>query len=219
LGDMDFKVAGTTNGITALQMDIKIEGITQEIMQIALKQAKAARLHILGVMDEAISAPSEELSMFAPRIYTMQIPAKKIAEVIGKGGATIRQLTEETGTTIEIEDDGTIKIAATDGESAQNAITRIEQLTAELEVGTIYTGKVVRIVDFGAFVNILPGKDGLVHISQISTERVNNVTDHLSEGQEVKVKVLEVDRQGRVRLSIKEAMESAAPAADESKDA
>jgi len=219
LGDMDFKVAGTSNGITALQMDIKIEGITQEIMQIALKQAKAARLHILNVMDEAISAPSEELSMFAPRIYTMQIPQKKIAEVIGKGGATIRQLTEETGTTIEIGDDGTIKIAATDGESAANAISRIEQLTAELEVGTIYEGKVVRIVDFGAFVNILPGKDGLVHISQISTERVNNVSDHLSEGQEVKVKVLEVDRQGRVRLSIKEAMESAAPAADESKDA
>jgi len=219
LGDMDFKVAGTTSGITALQMDIKIEGITQEIMQIALKQAKAARLHILGVMDEAISAPSEELSMFAPRIYTMQIPQKKIADVIGKGGATIRQLTEETGTTIEIGDDGTIKIAATDGESAANAISRIEQLTAELEVGTIYEGKVVRIVDFGAFVNILPGKDGLVHISQISTERVNNVADHLSEGQEVKVKVLEVDRQGRVRLSIKEAMESAAPAADESKDA
>ena len=217
LGDMDFKVAGSTDGITALQMDIKIEGITQEIMQIALKQAKAARLHILEVMDEAISAPSEELSMFAPRIYTMKIPQKKIAEVIGKGGATIRQLTEETGTTIEIGDDGTIKIAATDGESAANAISRIEQLTAELEVGTIYEGKVVRIVDFGAFVNILPGKDGLVHISQISTERVNNVADHLSEGQEVKVKVLEVDRQGRVRLSIKEAMEKTAevtPAAE-----
>ena len=219
LGDMDFKVAGTAAGITALQMDIKIEGITQEIMQIALKQAKAARLHILGVMDEAISAPSEELSMFAPRIYTMKIPQKKIAEVIGKGGATIRQLTEETGTTIEIGDDGTIKIAATDGESAANAISRIEQLTAELEVGTIYEGKVVRIVDFGAFVNILPGKDGLVHISQISTERVNNVTDHLSEGQEVKVKVLEVDRQGRVRLSIKEAMEAAASSAEAPTDA
>ncbi len=184
-----------------------------------LNKHKAARLHILEVMDEAISAPSEELSMFAPRIYTMKIPQKKIAEVIGKGGATIRQLTEETGTTIEIGDDGTIKIAATDGESAANAISRIEQLTAELEVGTIYEGKVVRIVDFGAFVNILPGKDGLVHISQISTERVNNVADHLSEGQEVKVKVLEVDRQGRVRLSIKEAMESAAPAVDAPTDA
>ena len=217
LGDMDFKVAGTQNGITALQMDIKIEGITQEIMQIALKQAKAARIHILGVMDEAIAAPSEELSQFAPRIYTMSIPPKKIAEVIGKGGATIRQLTEETGTTIEIEDDGTIKIAATDGISAQNAISRIEQLTAELEVGTIYEGKVVRLVDFGAFVNVLPGKDGLVHISQISEERVNNVADHLSVGQEVKVKVVEVDRQGRVRLSIKEAMapaKEAAPASE-----
>ncbi|BBN80871.1 polyribonucleotide nucleotidyltransferase [Pseudoalteromonas sp. A25] len=215
LGDMDFKVAGTSAGVTALQMDIKIEGINKEIMQIALKQAKAARLHILSVMDEAISAPSEELSEFAPRIYTMSIPPKKIAEVIGKGGATIRQLTEETGTTIEIEDDGTIKIAATDGMSAKDAISRIEALTAELEVGTIYNGKVVRIVDFGAFVNVLPGKDGLVHISQISAERVNNVTDHLSVGQEVKVKVLEVDRQGRVRLSIKEAQEQPADKAPE----
>ena len=215
LGDMDFKVAGTNAGVTALQMDIKIEGITKEIMQIALKQAKAARLHILGVMDQAIAAPSEELSEFAPRIYTMNIPPKKIADVIGKGGATIRQLTEETGTTIEIEDDGTVKIAATDGQSAKDAIARVEALTAELEVGTLYTGKVVRIVDFGAFVNVLPGKDGLVHISQISEERVNNVSDHLSVGQEVKVKVLEVDRQGRVRLSIKEAAEKKADAEQE----
>ncbi|MFY8300405.1 polyribonucleotide nucleotidyltransferase [Pseudoalteromonas sp. SS15] len=215
LGDMDFKVAGTNAGVTALQMDIKIEGITKEIMQIALKQAKAARLHILGVMDQAIAAPSEELSEFAPRIYTMNIPPKKIADVIGKGGATIRQLTEETGTTIEIEDDGTVKIAATDGLSAKDAIARIEALTAELEVGTLYNGKVVRIVDFGAFVNVLPGKDGLVHISQISEERVNNVSDHLSVGQEVKVKVLEVDRQGRVRLSIKEAVEKKADAEQE----
>jgi polyribonucleotide nucleotidyltransferase len=215
LGDMDFKVAGTNAGVTALQMDIKIEGITKEIMQIALKQAKAARLHILGVMDQAIAAPSEELSEFAPRIYTMNIPPKKIADVIGKGGATIRQLTEETGTTIEIEDDGTVKIAATDGLSAKDAIARIEALTAELEVGTLYNGKVVRIVDFGAFVNVLPGKDGLVHISQISEERVNNVSDHLTVGQEVKVKVLEVDRQGRVRLSIKEAVEKKAGAEQE----
>ncbi|TLX45624.1 polyribonucleotide nucleotidyltransferase [Pseudoalteromonas phenolica] len=215
LGDMDFKVAGTNAGVTALQMDIKIEGITKEIMQIALKQAKAARLHILGVMDQAIAAPSEELSEFAPRIYTMSIPPKKIADVIGKGGATIRQLTEETGTTIEIEDDGTVKIAATDGLSAKDAIARIEALTAELEVGTLYNGKVVRIVDFGAFVNVLPGKDGLVHISQISEERVNNVSDHLTVGQEVKVKVLEVDRQGRVRLSIKEAVEKKADAEQE----
>ncbi|MFT4926728.1 MAG: polyribonucleotide nucleotidyltransferase, partial [Phenylobacterium sp.] len=214
LGDMDFKVAGTNDGITALQMDIKIEGITQEIMQAALTQAKGARLHILKVMEEAISGHREELSDFAPRIYTLKIPPKKIAEVIGKGGATIRALTEETGTTIEIEDDGTIKIAATDGASAKDAIARIEALTAEIEVGTIYHGKVMRIVDFGAFVNILPGKDGLVHISQIAEERVNNVADHLKEGQEVSVKVLEVDRQGRIRLSIKEAAQKdAAPAA------
>lgn len=205
LGDMDFKVAGSSDGVTALQMDIKIEGINKEIMQIALNQAKAARLHILSVMDQAIDKPSEELSEFAPRIYTVNIPPKKIADVIGKGGATIRALTEETGTTIEIEDDGTVKIAATNGESARAAIARVEQLTAELEVGTIYSGKVVRIVDFGAFVNVLPGKDGLVHISQISEERVNNVADHLKVGDEVQVKVLEVDRQGRVRLSIKEA--------------
>jgi polyribonucleotide nucleotidyltransferase len=207
LGDMDFKVAGTTGGITALQMDIKIEGITQEIMQIALNQAKAARTHILSVMDEAIGGAREEISEFAPRIHTLKVSQDKIRDIIGKGGATIRQLTEETGTTIEIEDDGTVKIAATSGEQAQDAINRIKSLTAEIEVGTLYTGKVVRIVDFGAFVNVLPGKDGLVHISQISEERVNNVSDVLSEGQEVKVKVLEVDRQGRVRLSIKEAME------------
>ncbi|WP_372769268.1 polyribonucleotide nucleotidyltransferase [Pseudoalteromonas sp.] len=206
LGDMDFKVAGSAEGVTALQMDIKIEGINKEIMQIALNQAKAARMHILSVMDQAIDKPSEELSEFAPRIYVVNIPPKKIADVIGKGGATIRALTEETGTTIEIEDDGTVKIAATNGESARAAIARVEQLTAELEVGTIYSGKVVRIVDFGAFVNVLPGKDGLVHISQISEERVNNVADHLKVGDEVQVKVLEVDRQGRVRLSIKEAM-------------
>lgn len=210
LGDMDFKVAGTTEGITALQMDIKIEGITKDIMQTALNQAKGARIHILKVMDEAISGAREDISEFAPRIHTMKINADKIRDVIGKGGATIRQLTEETGTTIEIEDDGTVKIAATDGQQAQDAIDRIKAITAEIEVGAIYTGKVVRIVDFGAFVNVLPGKDGLVHISQISEERVNAVTDVLSEGQEVTVKVLEVDRQGRVRLSIKEAIEKPA---------
>ena len=207
LGDMDFKVAGTTNGITALQMDIKIEGITQDIMQTALNQAKAARIHILGVMDQAINSHRDDISQFAPRIHTMKINSDKIRDVIGKGGATIRQLTEETGTTIEIEDDGTVKIAATDGKQAEDAINRIKALTAEIEVGTIYTGKVVRIVDFGAFVNVLPGKDGLVHISQISEERVNAVTDVLTEGQDVTVKVLEVDRQGRVRLSIKDAVE------------
>jgi polyribonucleotide nucleotidyltransferase len=207
LGDMDFKVAGTNNGITALQMDIKIEGITQDIMQTALNQAKAARIHILGVMDQAINSHRDDISQFAPRIHTMKINSDKIRDVIGKGGATIRQLTEETGTTIEIEDDGTVKIAATDGKQAEDAINRIKALTAEIEVGTIYTGKVVRIVDFGAFVNVLPGKDGLVHISQISEERVNAVTDVLTEGQDVTVKVLEVDRQGRVRLSIKDAVE------------
>jgi polyribonucleotide nucleotidyltransferase len=210
LGDMDFKVAGTTEGITALQMDIKIEGITQEIMQLALNQAKAARTHILSVMDEAISGHREEISQFAPRIHTIKVSQDKIRDIIGKGGATIRMLTEETGTTIEIDDDGTVKIAATNGDQAKDAIARIQALTAEIEVGTLYTGKVVRIVDFGAFVNVLPGKDGLVHISQISEERVNNVSDVLKEGQEVKVKVLEVDRQGRVRLSIKEALEKPA---------
>ncbi|MGB2740030.1 MAG: polyribonucleotide nucleotidyltransferase [Cognaticolwellia sp.] len=217
LGDMDFKVAGTTGGITALQMDIKIEGITQEIMQLALNQAKAARTHILSVMDEAIGGHRDDISQFAPRIHTMKVPQDKIRDIIGKGGATIRQLTEETGTTIEIEDDGTVKIAATDGDQAKDAIARITALTAEIEVGTVYTGKVVRIVDFGAFVNVLPGKDGLVHISQISEERVNAVSDVLTEGQDVTVKVLEVDRQGRVRLSMKEAMEkpvAAAPEAD-----
>ena len=215
LGDMDFKVAGTTDGITALQMDIKIEGITREIMQIALNQAKAARLHILTVMDEAISEGRKEISQFAPRIHTIKIPTDKIRDVIGKGGAVIRSLCEETGTTIEIEDDGTVKIAATSGEQAEDAINRIKALTAEVEVGTIYEGKVVRLADFGAFVNILPGKDGLVHISQICEERVQKVSDHLKEGQVVKVKVLEVDRQGRVRLSIKEAAEKKeAPAAE-----
>ena len=197
-------------------MDIKIEGITQEIMQLALNQAKAARTHILSVMDEAIGGHRNDISEFAPRIHTMKVPQDKIRDIIGKGGATIRQLTEETGTTIEIEDDGTVRIAATDGEQAKDAIARITALTAEIEVGTVYTGKVVRIVDFGAFVNVLPGKDGLVHISQISEERVNAVSDVLTEGQDVVVKVLEVDRQGRVRLSMKEAVEkpAAAPEAD-----
>ncbi|QUM83696.1 MULTISPECIES: polyribonucleotide nucleotidyltransferase [unclassified Moritella] len=213
LGDMDFKVAGSNGGITALQMDIKIEGITKEIMQKALVQAKAARLHILSVMDQAIATNRDDVSEFAPRIHTIKINTDKIKDIIGKGGATIRALTEETGTTIEIEDDGTVKIAATSGEQAQAAIERIHQLTAEVEVGQIYEGKVVRLADFGAFVNILPGKDGLVHISQITQERVNKVADHLSVEQVVKVKVLEVDRQGRIRLSIKEAMDApAAPA-------
>ena len=208
LGDMDFKVAGSREGITALQMDIKIEGITREIMQEALNQAKGARLHILGVMEQAISTPRTEISEFAPRIYTIKISSDKIKDVIGKGGSVIRALTEETGTTIEIEDDGTVKIAATDGLKAKEAIRRIEEITAEIEVGRIYSGKVTRIVDFGAFVAIGGGKEGLVHISQIADKRVEKVTDYLQMGQEVPVKVMEVDRQGRVRLSIKEATES-----------
>ncbi|NRB23186.1 polyribonucleotide nucleotidyltransferase [Shewanella sp.] len=216
LGDMDFKVAGTRDGITALQMDIKIEGITQEIMQIALQQAYGARVHILNVMDQAIGTHRDDISAHAPRITTIKINPEKIRDVIGKGGATIRALTEETGTTIELEDDGTVKIASSNGEATKEAIRRIEEITAEVEVGTIYNGKVVRIVDFGAFVTILPGKDGLVHISQIAEERVANVSDYLQTGQEVKVKVMEVDRQGRVRLSMKEAQPKAesAPAAE-----
>ncbi|MBR9726475.1 polyribonucleotide nucleotidyltransferase [Shewanella intestini] len=205
LGDMDFKVAGTRDGITALQMDIKIEGITKEIMDIALQQAYGARVHILNVMDQAISGAREDISDHAPRITSIKINPEKIRDVIGKGGATIRALTEETGTTIELDDDGTVKIASSDGAATKEAIRRIEEITAEVEVGRIYNGKVIRIVDFGAFVNILPGKDGLVHISQISEERVANVSDHLEMNQEVAVKVMEVDRQGRVRLSIKEA--------------
>ncbi|OOE66410.1 polyribonucleotide nucleotidyltransferase [Salinivibrio sp. IB282] len=214
LGDMDFKVAGTDDGVTALQMDIKIEGITKEIMQIALNQAKGARLHILDVMDQAIGSARDDISEFAPRIHTMSINPDKIRDVIGKGGAVIRQLTEETGTTIEIDDNGTVKIAATDGEAAKDAISRIEALTAEVEVGRIYTGKVQRIVDFGAFVSVIGGKDGLVHISQIADQRVEKVSDYLEIGQEVDVKVLEVDRQGRIRLSMKEAAAEQAPAAD-----
>ena len=217
LGDMDFKVAGTDDGITALQMDIKIEGITKEIMEIALNQAKGARKHILSVMDNAINSPREDISQFAPRIHMMKINPEKIKDVIGKGGAVIRALTEETGTTIEIEDDGTIKIAATEGTAAQEAIRRIEEITADVEVGRVYTGKVMRIVDFGAFVSVIGTKEGLVHISQISQDRVEKVSDYLQMGQEVQVKVLEIDRQGRIRLSMKEAVEApaAAPAQDE----
>ncbi|MBC5792068.1 polyribonucleotide nucleotidyltransferase [Providencia sp. JUb39] len=217
LGDMDFKVAGSRDGISALQMDIKIEGITREIMQVALNQAKGARLHILGTMEQAINGPREEISEFAPRIYTIRINPDKIKDVIGKGGSVIRALTEETGTTIEIEDDGTVKIAATDGLKAKEAIRRIEDITAEVEVGRIYQGKVTRIVDFGAFVAIGGGKEGLVHISQIADKRVEKVTDYLQMGQEVPVKVLEIDRQGRIRLSMKEAVAGEeAPAQQES---
>ncbi len=204
LGDMDFKVAGTGEGVTALQMDIKITGITREIMEKALAQAQDGRLHILEVMNKELVEPRSELSEHAPRFVTVKIDPEKIASVIGKGGSVIRGLTEETGASIDIEDDGLIKIASADKEAAEEARRRIEQLTADVEVGSVYQGKVAKIMDFGAFVNILPGKDGLVHISQISDERVQNVSDALTEGQTVRVKVLEVDKQGRIRLSMKE---------------
>ncbi len=205
LGDMDFKVAGSTSGITALQMDIKITGITGEIMKTALEQAKAARLHILGAMKQSIEKPRQDLSPWAPRIFTIKINPEKIREVIGKGGSTIRAITDETGTTIDITDDGTIKIAAVDKSKADAAIKRIEDITRDIEPGQIFEGKVVRLMDFGAFVSLMPGRDGLVHISQISDKRVENVSDVLKEGDVVRVKVLEVDKQGRVRLSMKAA--------------
>jgi polyribonucleotide nucleotidyltransferase len=203
LGDMDFKVAGTTTGVTALQMDIKIEGITREIMQQALAQANEGRIHILARMAEAITAPREEMSKFAPRYITMKINPERIRDVIGKGGATIRSITEETGASIDIDDNGIVKIASVDYEAGQEAKRRIELITADVEVGQIYEGRVAKLMDFGAFVTILPGKDGLVHISQICEERVQNVSDKLHEGDQVKVKVLEVDKQGRIRLSMK----------------
>jgi len=204
LGDMDFKVAGTKDGVTTLQMDIKVEGITPEIMKIALEQAKAGRLHILGEMEKVLSTPREKMSEWAPSIITMKIDPEKIRDVIGKGGAVIRQITEETGTTIDIENDGTVKIASVNGSAGREAQARIELITADVEVGRIYEGRVARLMDFGAFVTILPGRDGLVHISQISNDRVERVADMLNEGDLVKVKVLEVDRQGRVRLSMKD---------------
>jgi len=203
LGDMDFKVAGTTNGITALQMDIKIQGITQEIMQVALAQAKEARMHILGKMQAAMGEAKAEVSNFAPKLYTMKINPEKIRDVIGKGGAVIRALTEETGCQINIEEDGTITIAATDGAKADEAKRRIQEITAEVEIGKIYEGPITKILDFGALVNLLPGKDGLLHISQISHERIAKVTDVLAEGQVVRVKVLETDEKGRIKLSMK----------------
>ena len=203
LGDMDFKVAGSEDGITALQMDIKIDGITAEIMRKALEQAKAGRLHILGKMAEVLSAPRQEMSDYAPRIVSFSIDPSKIRDVIGKGGATIRAITEETGASIDITDDGVVKVASVDREAGDEARRRIEDITAEVEVGKIYEGRVARLMDFGAFVTVLPGKDGLVHISQISDEHVEKVSDKLSEGDVVRVKVLEIDRQGRVRLSMK----------------
>jgi len=212
LGDMDFKVAGTTNGITALQMDIKIQGITKEIMQVALAQAKEARMHILGKMQDAMGAAKTEVSNFAPRLYTMKINPEKIRDVIGKGGAVIRALTEETGTQIDIAEDGTITIASTDAAKADEAKRRITEITAEVEVGKVYEGPITKILDFGALVNLLPGKDGLLHISQIAHERVEKVTDYLSEGQIVKVKVLETDEKGRIKLSMKALLDRPEPA-------
>jgi polyribonucleotide nucleotidyltransferase len=203
LGDMDFKVAGTQQGVTALQMDIKIDGITPEIMRVALDQAREGRLHILAKMAEALAAPRNEMSDYAPRIISFTIDPSKIREVIGKGGATIRAITEETGASIDITDDGLVKVASVDRQAGAEARRRIEAITAEVEVGKTYEGKVVRLMDFGAFVTVLPGKDGLVHISQISDEHVEKVSDKLTEGDIVRVKVLEIDRQGRVRLSMK----------------
>ena len=203
LGDMDFKVAGTTNGITALQMDIKIQGITKEIMQVALAQAKEARMHILGKMTEAMAEAKTEVSNFAPRLFTMKINPEKIRDVIGKGGSVIRALTEETGTQINIDEDGTITIASSDPAKAEEAKRRIEQITAEVEIGKVYEGPITKILDFGALVNLLPGKDGLLHISQIAHERVEKVSDYLTEGQIIKVKVMETDEKGRIKLSMK----------------
>ncbi len=208
LGDMDFKVAGTADGVSALQMDIKIDGITREIMHAALEQARAGRTHILGEMAKVLDKPRAEMSEYAPRLFTMRVHPDKIRDVIGKGGSTIRQITEETGTTIDIADDGTITIASANKDAADEARRQIEQITADVEVGKVYEGTVQKIMNFGAFVQILPGKDGLVHISQISDERVENVTDELSEGQKVRVKVLEVDKQGRIRLSMKDVGQS-----------
>ncbi len=204
LGDMDFKVAGTRDGVTALQMDIKVEGVTPEIMKVALEQAREGRLHILGEMNRVIHQSREKMSEWAPSIITLKIDPEKIRDVIGKGGAVIRQITEETGTTIDIESDGTVKIASVSGAAGREAQRRIELITADVEVGRIYEGKVARLMDFGAFVTILPGRDGLVHISQISNERVERVSDKLREGDVIRVKVLEVDRQGRIRLSMRD---------------
>ena len=215
LGDMDFKVAGSAEGISALQMDIKIDGITEEIMRAALAQAKQGRLHILGEMSKALTTPRAELSEFAPRLITMKIHPDKIREVIGKGGSVIQAITKETGTQIDIQDDGTITIASVNGAAGQAAKARIEQITSDVEPGRIYEGKVAKIMDFGAFVTILPGKDGLVHVSQISSDRVEKVSDVLKEGDVVKVKVLEVDKQGRIRLSMKAVTEGEDVAAAE----
>jgi polyribonucleotide nucleotidyltransferase len=210
LGDMDFKVAGTAQGVTALQMDIKIQGITKEIMQVALAQAKEGRMHILGKMTSAVPGTNTELSEFAPRMITLKINPEKIRDVIGKGGSVIRALTEETNTTIDISDDGVVTIASTSAEGMAEAKKRIENITAEVEVGQVYEGPVLKLLDFGAIVNILPGKDGLLHISEIVNERVKDINDYLKEGQVVKVKVIQTDEKGRVRLSAKALLNEAA---------
>jgi polyribonucleotide nucleotidyltransferase len=219
LGDMDFKVAGTASGVTALQMDIKIEGITEQIMEIALEQAMQARLHILGQMNAVLSGPREVTSENAPSMVSLKVDSDKIRDIIGKGGATIRSITEASGATVDINDDGTVRVFGQDQAARDTAVKMIEEITAEAEVGAIYTGKVERIVDFGAFINILPGKDGLLHISQIANERVENVSDHLSEGDEVRVKVLDVDQRGRIKLSIKELLDDDGEELDEAGNA
>jgi polyribonucleotide nucleotidyltransferase len=210
LGDMDFKVAGTAEGVTALQMDIKIEGINEQIMEVALEQAQVARLHILGQMNEVLPAARTVTSENAPSMMTLKVDSDKIRDIIGKGGAMIRSITEQSGATVDIDDDGTVRIFGQDMASRDAAVALVEEITAEAEIGAVYSGTVARIVDFGAFVNILPGKDGLVHISQIANERVENVTDHLKEGEVVRVKVLDVDQRGRIKLSIKELLEDEA---------
>ena len=210
LGDMDFKVAGTSAGVTALQMDIKIEGINEQIMEVALEQALQARLHILGQMNAVLDSAREITSENAPSMVTLKVDQDKIRDIIGKGGATIRQITEDSGATVDIDDDGTVKVFGQNQASRDAAVDIIMSITAEAEVGAIYTGKVARIVDFGAFITILPGKDGLLHISQIANERVENVSDYLEEGQEVTVKCLDVDQRGRIKLSIKELLDDEA---------
>jgi polyribonucleotide nucleotidyltransferase len=207
---MDFKVAGTATGVTALQMDIKIEGITEQIMEIALEQALQARLHILGQMNAVLDAPRQVTSENAPSMVTLKVDSDKIRDIIGKGGAMIRSITEQSGATVDIDDDGTVRVFGQDQAARDKAVELIEEITAEAEIGAVYTGRVERIVDFGAFINILPGKDGLLHISQIANERVENVSDYLSEGDEVRVKVLDVDQRGRIKLSIKELLEDEA---------
>jgi len=210
LGDMDFKVAGTSKGITALQMDIKIEGITKEIMQVALAQAREGRMHILDIMRRSLDGSRTDISNYAPRIFKVKINPEKIRDVSGKGGVVSRGIQEETGTTIEIGDDGTISIACVSAEGGAAAKKRIEDITADVEIGRVYEGTVLKLLDFGAIVSVLPGKDGLLHISQISTQRVNTVAEHLKEGQTVKVKVLEADEKGRIRLSMKAVLEEGA---------